>query len=510
MKKVLNYCFWLTIPVLILYFVLHEFNRNFGLISFSTAGLLYFRYVFLGVIICLLAFLFFRDWKKTFLFCLVCLFFILFFGAMHDGVKHVFGSSFFTSHSFVISLIVLVIISAAMLIKKYAHRLHIVYPFLALVIFFLGFWELSFLTINILKGNRNNLVMKRAGSPGISALMPAQKPDIFFIVFDSYASSEFLRNDLGFDNTSFDSMLLKKGFYISSFSKSNYPITPMSLASTLNMDYLSVEREDKEATARTMLKGANAVYYSLVPELLAKEGYTIYNYSVFDLKNHPAMPRSLFGQLSKRMIDEQTLPGRFQHLLLWNFLVSRNSKGENEIAPSLLRDKESYIVDFIDKKVAGLKAAAGQESENAKFVYCHIMLPHEPFYFNADGSRTKDSVILGNFSDEKQKFINQTIYTNKIIEDILSSIMARRQRPFVIILEGDHGYRDVNSPEEKHKIFQNLNAYYFSDKDYEALYDSISPVNTFRVIWNKYFNGGLKLLPDSSVYIRDPSFKFEH
>jgi hypothetical protein len=70
----------------------------------------------------------------------------------------------------------------------------------------------------------------------------------------------------------------------------------------------------------------------------------------------------------------------------------------------------------------------------------------------------------------------------------------------VIILEGDHGYRFYEK-KDRLKEFRNLNAYYFSDRDYRSLSDSISPVNTFRVVLNKYFCNSLPLLKDSSIYL---------
>jgi hypothetical protein len=42
-----------------------------------------------------------------------------------------------------------------------------------------------------------------------------------------------------------------------------------------------------------------------------------------------------------------------------------------------------------------------------------------------------------------------------------------------------------------------LNAYYFSDGPPRELYDSITPVNTFRVVFNHYFNANMPLLKDN-------------
>ncbi len=51
-----------------------------------------------------------------------------------------------------------------------------------------------------------------------------------------------------------------------------------------------------------------------------------------------------------------------------------------------------------------------------------------------------------------------------------------------------------------------LNAIYFSDGDYEMLYPTMSPVNTFRIILNKWFGTQYPLLADHS-YSHEHSLK---
>jgi hypothetical protein len=64
----------------------------------------------------------------------------------------------------------------------------------------------------------------------------------------------------------------------------------------------------------------------------------------------------------------------------------------------------------------------------------------------------------------------------------------------VIILQGDHG-----SPRAKGWEMTILNAYYLPDAQGRSrLYPSISPVNSFRVIFNAYFGADLPLLPDKA------------
>ena len=41
-----------------------------------------------------------------------------------------------------------------------------------------------------------------------------------------------------------------------------------------------------------------------------------------------------------------------------------------------------------------------------------------------------------------------------------------------------------------------LNAYYFPEQGYDRLYESITPVNTFRVVFSQFFGMDYELLPD--------------
>ena len=45
-----------------------------------------------------------------------------------------------------------------------------------------------------------------------------------------------------------------------------------------------------------------------------------------------------------------------------------------------------------------------------------------------------------------------------------------------------------------------LNAYYFPGGDEGLLYPTITPVNTFRVVFNRYFDRDLELLEDVSYF----------
>ena len=67
---------------------------------------------------------------------------------------------------------------------------------------------------------------------------PDRPPDIYYIILDSYAREDILQDVFEYDNQPFLEELQERGFFIASRSHSNYGRTALSLASSLNMDFL--------------------------------------------------------------------------------------------------------------------------------------------------------------------------------------------------------------------------------------------------------------------------------
>ena len=136
------------------------------------------------------------------------------------------------------------------------------------------------------------------------------------------------------------------------------------------------------------------------------------------------------------------------------------------------------------------------KTNQPKFVYAHFLGTHPPYFFDSTGKmlpKTPDASGDG--------YIHQIAYSNRLIKQIADSIMAISERPTVIILQGDHGitFKEPFHPPDK---FPNLNAIFFSNKDYRLLTDSITNVNTFRIVLNTFFEQNLRLLPDNYYHLR--------
>lgn len=100
-------------------------------------------------------------------------------------------------------------------------------------------------------------------------------PDIYFIVLDAYARDDVLETWYGLDNTPFLEALEATGFYVARCSQSNYALTLLSLASTLNFEYLHNldDRFTADSDDRSPLWPL--VRSSRVRQALEAAGYTV-------------------------------------------------------------------------------------------------------------------------------------------------------------------------------------------------------------------------------------------
>jgi len=102
-----------------------------------------------------------------------------------------------------------------------------------------------------------------AGAPGKQTMLPSKVdnshndtyPDIYYIIFDRYASSDTLNDVFGYDNSEFTDYLTGKGFYVASASHANYAKTFQSLASSLNMIHLTdlAQKIGESSSDRTVI-----------------------------------------------------------------------------------------------------------------------------------------------------------------------------------------------------------------------------------------------------------------
>lgn len=324
------------------------------------------------------------------------------------------------------------------------------------------------------------------------------KPDIFYIIFDEYASSSSLKHYLNFDNSKFDSTLIKNGFYIAPGSKSNYNVTPLSIASAFSLDYFNLPLEKKNALSKEFLQGQLTLKQAIFPGLLKNEDYSIKNYGWFDINGKTSPEEPLFNQDIRYILYKETFWGRVKEDILWHIPIK---------LPSFLLPEEEMIKrkNFLRRNrnnYENLLKELSIQTDQPRFVFGHILMPHNPYYLNKKGEERNATSADNRPGISDSLYLDQLIYSNTWIESLASAANKEFSRPRVVVIQGDHGKRDIipyHPALKREKQFMNLNCFYFSDKNYAMLYDSISSVNTFRVLLNKYFHSGIPLLKDSTI-----------
>lgn len=493
---------FLLIPI---FFIWHCCNSYFGLITWSYVFKYGAYYIGLSLALFGVGKLLLKTNTRAAIWASVLLTIFFFFGAFHDFVRTSTFFSIISSYSILLPIILVIIVVSAIVLRRNKNKQIRMTAYLNAVLLFLLLLELQITVYQLLthKSEKNNLTYGSAvPALNIAAIPDSLKPDIYFIIFDEFANTQSIKKYTGFDNAALDSLLLKKGFFVANHATSNYNATPHSLASTLNLQYLNADLEGYFYTPSISLKAQKTIDESFFPAALSAAGYNIINHSIFNFAGTKNLREPFFNFDIENILTLETLWGRINKDIWWNVstrLYTSAEIGEKITQTALPRRKQT--VANITNTLAELK----KQPTRPVFVYTHLILPHNPFIYTKEGNVRNLSMydhIAGKTKDSL--YFQQVLYANTLIDSMTSLITQTSSgRPKVMIIAGDHGYRD---PEMRDKIrdkeFANLNAIYFSDKNYSMLNDSMSSVNIFRIISNKYFHAKLPLLKDSTVMLQ--------
>ena len=328
----------------------------------------------------------------------------------------------------------------------------------------------------------------------INSCDTCSKPDIYFILLDGYTNSKTLNAEFNYSNQEITDFLKSKNFLVLSDSRSNYNFTHMSIASILNLGYLSKLDNSHSFYTKDFFESYYTVYNNHLTEWLKQQGYELNNYSIFEIKDAPSRITPFLQELNYRSVLGQTFFNKVYRDIGYHFSFLQPGQ---ELTKEE-KEKVNAGLKRIQETFDGVVNTSKTSSTAPRFTYAHFILPHETFYFDSTGKKL-DPHYTARTMVNKQDYLQQLIYTNKfIVEPLVDSIFKNSNRPFVIIVQGDHGYRTY-SPEKMNLEFENLSAIYFSNQQYNQLYPSMTSVNTFRVVLNTYLNQKLPLLKDSTI-----------
>ena len=151
------------------------------------------------------------------------------------------------------------------------------------------------------------------------------------------------------------------------------------------------------------------------------------------------------------------------------------------------------------------------ERERPVYVFAHILLPHGPYNFSADGECLTQ--LQSQQRGSRQGYIDQARFASRIIEELVSHLLAEGRAEPVILIHADEGpFPEGRDPKVPWQELPNeqlriktaiLNAYYLPDGQYEQLNEETSPVNSFRVIFNALFGTDFEILTERTFVSQD-------
>jgi hypothetical protein len=356
--------------------------------------------------------------------------------------------------------------------------------------------------------NQNRSLLAALQADGIHSIasqlqVPAKAdlPDIYYIIMDSYSRADILQEKYDFDNQPFLDFLLSKGFYIPQCARGNFPKTALSLSTSLNLDYLQNFGKDLIAANRPYDDFGVYAKYSIVRQTLHaldyqviafKTGFSMIDFSDADIYYNPP-----------NQLDEAALlfPGinSFEGMLVETSLLAPFQAQIDTYSLKATRNKWTdhfNMRQYSFERIKEVPALPGP-----KFVFAHLMATHPPFVMDAQGNFHVYPAELE--ADIRDGYINSIEFANARLEALIEQILARPAPQPVIIIQADHGFGDSGAG------VQILNAYYLPDGGAQRLYPSITPVNTFRVVFDQYFGANLGLLQDQSYELGDPLYDFK-
>lgn len=311
-------------------------------------------------------------------------------------------------------------------------------------------------------------------------------PDIYYIILDAYGRDDLLRDVFDYDNSPFLNDLEDMGFYIAGCSQSNYAQSMLSMTSSLNMNYLDQLSSDLTASTDNRAPLRALGKYNEVRGFLDSIGYNTVSFAT----NFPVsewedadyyLAPTLGGMNDFELMVMQTSAGRF-------FMDTFFEPPENRSA-EWYRLRTLFVLDQLKTGV--------HQIPGPKFVFAHLVIPHHPFVFGPNGEEINYiNQAVPDFPDYVVGYNNHVTFINKRITEVVETILAESENPPVIVIQGDHGPAPFDVIENRMMI---LNAYYLPGQS-QGLYETITPVNTFRLVLNNYFGQDFEMLEDVSYY----------
>lgn len=357
-----------------------------------------------------------------------------------------------------------------------------------------------------------------AARANAAAVPPAADslPSIYLLVLDKYTGTRSLGAYYGYDNRPFEARLRGMGFTVGREAAPNYPHTWLSIPSLLNWDYaegILAGRPTREWSAALR----QALDDNRTARFLRERGYEY----VFVPSGFPFTDAS---SVADRVVGPQRRGG----IDLWTAWTAETPL---RLLPARTDGHERFpyhaeTAKEMEAKLAAIASLA--DGRTPRFVFAHLLVPHEPYVFNADCSHRAAYWPASDYGPDRAQaraaYLAQVTCVNRMLERLAGQILRRSRVPPVILLQGDHGHafltldpqngkqppREQLRPEQVAERMDAFAAYHLPGGGAAALYGGMTAVNLLPAVLNHYLDAGIPLREDRVYWATlHPPFDFE-
>lgn len=315
-------------------------------------------------------------------------------------------------------------------------------------------------------------------------------PDIYYIVFDEFSGFEPMRKYWhNQDVDDFVQFLKSKDFFVAEQSHGSSIDTRHQLATRLNYQEYRLDAPDAQKVWFDDIADNRAMRY------LKSQGYTTVVFDEMQFAYQSAPPKNADYSFNYIQGDVANLGVFFDEfgVMIADNTMLRSLSGLYKLNDPTIEQHRNMVL-FTAGKVADL-----DEVPSPKFVYVHLMLPHFPFMFDEDGNFV-DPMFYQNWNYYLGNYKFATGIAEKMVDNILAQ--ADPARPPIIILQSDHGARNLETESPNSVILENfpeeyktsiLFALYMPGYDTSIIPQDVNPINTFPIIFNHLFDANIPL-----------------
>lgn len=336
---------------------------------------------------------------------------------------------------------------------------------------------------------KHTVQRKQEPSFSTNAEVGTEYPDIYYIIFDEFAGFDVMRsywNYQGVDD--FVDFARSNGFLVAENSRSSSSMTLHQLSERLNYEefpsdekyfnmYYAAIRNNK-AMSYLKSKGYTTLAFeetgNFVEALPRIEADYVYEYSASSSMDIGL----LFDEFGVHVADGTML---------------RIFSSSYRSADPTMNQHRDWIL-FTTAKMGDL-----DDIPSPKFVYVHLLLPHMPFMFDENGN-----VLDQKFYYNWQYYPGNYKYAIRVAEEMIQNIKSKSdpQNPPIIIIQSDHGARNIEVWQPGNQLLQNypdeysfhiLNMMHAPGLDPAQFPQDMKPINTFPIIFNHLFQDNIPL-----------------